>query len=174
MGRDNTADPGPARVARAAPQHLGDQRDQFLHGRPSEMCSTSCHCSCPMCWDQDEHHRPDRGHRRRTASLLKVFRDGCRQAAPAQMAGGGRLRHLGGGQAVLLPGHFLQGIAAVRWADRFGKGIRTAPRDALIADSVPEQQRGLAFGVQRAADTGGAMLGVLIALLVVWLSQRGR
>jgi len=64
-------------------------------------------------------------------------------------------------------------VAAVRWADRIGKGIRTAPRDALVADSVSEEQRGLGFGVQRAADTAGAFLGILVALLVVWLGQRG-
>ncbi|MBC7226274.1 MAG: MFS transporter [Thermoflexales bacterium] len=64
-------------------------------------------------------------------------------------------------------------VAAVRWADRVGKGIRTAPRDALVADSVREENRGLAFGFQRAADTAGALTGILIALLVVWLAQRG-
>lgn len=64
-------------------------------------------------------------------------------------------------------------IAAVRWADRFGKGIRTAPRDALVADSVSEEQRGLGFGVQRAADTAGALLGILVALAVVWFRQKG-
>jgi len=62
-------------------------------------------------------------------------------------------------------------VAAVRLVDRVGKGIRTAPRDALIADSVNEGNRGLAFGFQRAADTAGAMLGLLIALGVVWLAQ---
>jgi MFS family permease len=62
-------------------------------------------------------------------------------------------------------------IAAVRWADRVGKGIRTAPRDALVADSVQEKQRGLAFGFQRAADTAGAMIGLLVALGVVWWLQ---
>jgi len=110
-----------------------------------------------------------------TASVLKVFSgwlsDKLRQRKWLAVAGYGI-------SAVVKPFFYLasswQAIAAVRWADRFGKGIRTAPRDALIADSVPEQQRGLAFGVQRAADTGGAMLGVLIALLVVWLSQRGQ
>jgi MFS family permease len=64
-----------------------------------------------------------------------------------------------------------EAVAAVRWADRAGKGIRTAPRDALVADSVEEKTRGLAFGFQRAADTAGAMLGLLIALGVVWLAQ---
>lgn len=64
-------------------------------------------------------------------------------------------------------------IAAVRWADRVGKGIRTAPRDALVADSVHEKQRGLAFGLHRAADTAGAVIGLLIALIIVWLSQSG-
>lgn len=62
-------------------------------------------------------------------------------------------------------------IAAARWADRVGKGIRTAPRDALVADSVSEQTRGVAFGFERAADTAGAMCGVLIALAVVWHAQ---
>ena len=64
-------------------------------------------------------------------------------------------------------------IAGVRWADRVGKGIRTAPRDALVADSIREDQRGLAFGFHRAADTAGAMLGLIIALLVVWKAQQG-
>ena len=63
------------------------------------------------------------------------------------------------------------GVAGVRWADRLGKGIRTAPRDALVADSIKLSQRGLAFGFHRAADTGGAMIGLLIAALVVWLAQ---
>lgn len=62
-------------------------------------------------------------------------------------------------------------IAGVRWADRVGKGIRTSPRDALVADSIDEKRRGLAFGVHRAADTAGAMLGILIALGVVWFFQ---
>jgi MFS family permease len=65
------------------------------------------------------------------------------------------------------------GVAAARWGDRVGKGIRTAPRDALVAASVPEQQRGLAFGLHRAADTGGAVVGLGIALAVVALTQSG-
>lgn len=62
-------------------------------------------------------------------------------------------------------------VAGVRWADRVGKGIRTAPRDALVADSVSKETRGLAFGFNRAMDKGGAVLGILIAALVVWLTQ---
>jgi MFS family permease len=64
-------------------------------------------------------------------------------------------------------------VAGVRWADRVGKGIRTAPRDALVADSIEPERRGLAFGFQRAADTAGAMFGLLIALAVVWFAQSG-
>jgi len=64
-----------------------------------------------------------------------------------------------------------QAVAGVRWADRVGKGVRSAPRDALVADSIEEHQRGLAFGFHRAADTGGAMLGLIIALAVVWTLQ---
>lgn len=63
-------------------------------------------------------------------------------------------------------------IAGVRWADRIGKGIRTAPRDALVADSVTKETRGLAFGLHRAMDHSGAMVGVLIAAVVVWLTQK--
>jgi MFS family permease len=62
-------------------------------------------------------------------------------------------------------------IAGVRWADRVGKGIRTAPRDALVADSVTKGTRGLAFGFHRAMDTAGAMIGLLIAAAVVWMVQ---
>lgn len=62
-------------------------------------------------------------------------------------------------------------VAVVRWADRVGKGIRTSPRDALLADSIEESARGIAFGLQRAADTAGAMLGLLITLAGVWYLQ---
>jgi MFS family permease len=63
-------------------------------------------------------------------------------------------------------------VAGVRWVDRVGKGIRTAPRDALVADSVTRENRGLAFGFHRAMDTAGAMIGILIAVFVVWLVQK--
>ena len=62
-------------------------------------------------------------------------------------------------------------VLGVRVADRIGKGIRTAPRDALIADSIDETQRGLAFGLHRAADTLGAFLGLGIAAFIVWRTQ---
>ncbi len=64
-------------------------------------------------------------------------------------------------------------VLGVRVADRFGKGVRTSPRDALVADSIDEKQRGLAFGLHRAGDTAGAFVGVGIAALVVWLTERG-
>ncbi|MFZ0625686.1 MAG: MFS transporter [Acidimicrobiia bacterium] len=67
--------------------------------------------------------------------------------------------------------HSWEVVAGARWADRVGKGIRTAPRDALVADSIDEKNRGLAFGFHRAADTAGAMLGLLIALGIVWMAQ---
>jgi len=54
-------------------------------------------------------------------------------------------------------------VLAVRMADRVGKGVRSSPRDALIADVVEPSQRGRAFGVHRAADNAGAVLGPLIA-----------
>jgi MFS family permease len=64
-------------------------------------------------------------------------------------------------------------VLGVRVADRLGKGIRTAPRDALVAGSINEKQRGLAFGLHRAGDTAGAFLGLAIAALVVWLTEAG-
>jgi MFS family permease len=64
-------------------------------------------------------------------------------------------------------------VAAARWGDRVGKGVRTAPRDALVADSTPHSQRGYAFGFHRAADTAGAFCGLVIALAIVWFFQKG-
>jgi len=63
-------------------------------------------------------------------------------------------------------------ILGARFADRFGKGVRSAPRDAIIADSVAADRRGDAFGFQRAADTLGAFVGLLIAIGVVYWSQQ--
>ncbi|MFN2399876.1 MAG: MFS transporter [Gemmatimonadaceae bacterium] len=61
-------------------------------------------------------------------------------------------------------------VLAVRLADRAGKGIRTSPRDALIADSVDPSLRGRAFGFQRAADHAGAVLGPLIAFALLGMT----
>jgi len=58
-----------------------------------------------------------------------------------------------------------------RVIDRFGKGVRTAPRDALIADSAKEGKRGAAFGLHRAMDTLGATIGVFIAYLLITRSS---
>jgi MFS family permease len=55
-----------------------------------------------------------------------------------------------------------------RVGDRFGKGIRTSPRDALIADSTAPEHRGVAYGFHRAMDTTGALGGVLVAAAVIW------
>ncbi|MGB3700984.1 MAG: MFS transporter [Anaerolineales bacterium] len=62
-------------------------------------------------------------------------------------------------------------VLGVRFTDRVGKGIRSSPRDALLAASTPAERRGLAFGLHRAADTAGAFTGLLIAALVVWVTQ---
>ena len=63
-------------------------------------------------------------------------------------------------------------VLAIRLTDRVGKGIRGAPRDALLAASVPAAQRGRAFGFHRAADHAGAVVGPLIALVCLqWLGM---
>jgi MFS family permease len=60
-------------------------------------------------------------------------------------------------------------VLAIRLADRVGKGVRTAPRDAMIADSVRLEQRGLAFGFHRAMDHLGAVIGPIIGYVLVIL-----
>ncbi len=64
-------------------------------------------------------------------------------------------------------------VAAIRWGDRVGKGVRTAPRDALLADSTRRGRRGLAFGLHRAADTAGAVIGIAVSIWVVHQVQGG-
>jgi MFS family permease len=107
-----------------------------------------------------------------TASLLKVF-------------SGWLSDKVGGRKWITVAGYALSTIAkpflyfaaswewvlGVRFADRVGKGIRTAPRDALVADSIDERHRGIAFGLHRAGDTAGAVVGLLIALVVIWTAQ---
>src|SRR5215213_4477790 len=58
-------------------------------------------------------------------------------------------------------------VLAIRLTDRIGKGIRTAPRDAMIADTVRVEQRGIAFGFHRAMDHSGAVIGPLVGYLLV-------
>jgi MFS family permease len=60
-------------------------------------------------------------------------------------------------------------VLAARFADRIGKGIRGAPRDALIADVTPPEIRGRAFGLRQSMDTAGAFAGPLIAIGLMWL-----
>ncbi len=68
--------------------------------------------------------------------------------------------------AAMAPWHVL----GIRFTDRVGKGVRTAPRDALLAGSVEPETRGRAFGLHRAADHAGAILGPVLAtgILLLW------
>jgi MFS family permease len=61
-------------------------------------------------------------------------------------------------------------VLALRFSDRVGKGLRSSPRDAMLALSVAPHQRGLAFGFHRALDNAGAVVGPLLA---AWLLYRG-
>jgi MFS family permease len=99
-----------------------------------------------------------------TASLVKLFSgylsDRFRRRLPLAVLGytgsvaGKVLLVIAGGWGTVLAG---------RVVDRIGKGIRTAPRDALIAESASPEARGRAFGLHRAMDTAGAAAGVLFA-----------
>ena len=107
-----------------------------------------------------------------TASILKVFSGWLSD----KMRSRKWLAVLGYGLSAIVKPLFYfasswSAVAGIRWGDRVGKGIRTAPRDALVADTGKPELRGLAFGLHRAADTAGAMLGILIAALVVWRVQ---
>lgn len=63
-------------------------------------------------------------------------------------------------------------VLGLRFLDRFGKGVRTSPRDAMIADSTPPESRGLSYGFHRAMDSGGAVLGPLLAFLLLPLIHK--
>ena len=66
-------------------------------------------------------------------------------------------------------------VLGARFAERFGKGIRNAPRDALLAESTPQEYRGRAFGFERAMDSVGAVIGPLMALVLIgWLGLGAR
>src|SRR5215468_8690958 len=61
-------------------------------------------------------------------------------------------------------------LVAARFIDRVGKGIRGAPRDALIADITPSHIRGASFGLRQSLDTIGAFLGPLLAIGLMWVT----
>lgn len=98
------------------------------------------------------------------ASLLKVFSgrasDHFAKRKPLAIAGYGLSAV---GKVLFVVATSWVGILWARVADRFGKGIRTAPRDALIADSCNAENRGHAFGLHRAMDTAGAVIGIVLA-----------
>jgi MFS family permease len=64
-------------------------------------------------------------------------------------------------------------VLSIRLTDRVGKGIRTSPRDALIAESVSARERGRGFGLHRAMDTTGAFLGLALAAVIIYAVQGG-
>jgi len=89
--------------------------------------------------------------------------------------GGGRVVWIRWGYGLPVIGKALITFATMRplviggrLLDRFGKGLRGAPRDALIANAVAADQRGRAFGLNRAFDTAGALIGVLLSAFLLW------
>lgn len=101
-----------------------------------------------------------------TASLIRVFSgywsDRVQQRKPLTIAGYTASTI---GKVFLYLSTSWPLVLVARLTDRFGKGIRTAPRDALIADSADPRRRGSAFGLHRALDTAGASLGVIAAYI---------
>lgn len=73
----------------------------------------------------------------------------------------------------MLPAHGFAAITGVVTADRLGKGLRTAPRDALIADATDPAMLGRAFGVHRTLDTVGAAIGPVLAFALLWAVPGG-
>ena len=102
------------------------------------------------------------------ASLLKLasgwWSDRVRRRKPLVLAGYGIASVVRPLMAFAMhPWHVL----VVRVADRVGKGIRSSPRDALIADATPKEDRGRAYGFHRAADNLGAVVGPVVAWLML-------
>ena len=64
-------------------------------------------------------------------------------------------------------------VLGIRFGDRIGKGVRTSPRDALVADSVSPGERGRGFGLHRTMDTTGAVMGLAIAAAIIFFVQGG-
>ncbi|WP_081158245.1 MFS transporter [Ensifer aridi] len=106
-----------------------------------------------------------------TASITKVF-----SGALSDWLGKRKvLAVLGYGLAALTKPIFplaasLEWLIAARFIDRVGKGIRGAPRDALVADIAPPHLRGASFGLRQSLDTVGAFLGPLLAIALMWLT----
>lgn len=102
------------------------------------------------------------------ASLLKVFSgywsDKIRKRLPFTIFGYGSSTV---GKLFLYLAATWHAVLIGRVIDRLGKGVRTAPRDAIIADSAPEGKRGAAFGLHRTMDTFGAVIGVTCAYFLV-------
>lgn len=104
-----------------------------------------------------------------TASVAKVFSgtlsDRWRRRKPLVVLGYG----LGALSKPAFPLATAVGwVFAARFVDRIGKGIRGAPRDALVADITPEPLRGAAFGLRQALDSIGAVVGPGLAVLLMW------
>ena len=104
-----------------------------------------------------------------TASIVKLFSGGLSDRA------GKRKIFVVSGYLLAAVTRPILGLATLPWqvvvvrsGDRFGKGIRAAPRDALIVDSTPAHARGRAFGFTRAMDHLGAALGPLVAFAFLW------
>ncbi len=104
------------------------------------------------------------------ASLLKLFSgvvvDRTRRAKPWVVSG---YALAGFARPLIAFATSWPGVLALRFADRVGKGLRSSPRDALLADSVEPTARGLAFGLHRAMDNAGAVVGPLLAALLLGL-----
>ncbi|MFH1169072.1 MAG: MFS transporter [Chloroflexota bacterium] len=64
-------------------------------------------------------------------------------------------------------------VLAIRFSDRVGKGVRSSPRDALIASSLSSSEMGKGFGLHRAMDTMGAVIGLVAAAVIIYLVQKG-
>jgi MFS family permease len=103
-----------------------------------------------------------------TASLLKLFSglvyDRTRRARPWIVFG---YSLAGLGRPLIAFVAQWPWLLAIRFADRLGKGLRSSPRDALLAASVGAERRGLAFGLHRAMDNAGAVLGPLVAAVML-------
>lgn len=103
-----------------------------------------------------------------TASLFKLFSgvivDRTRKTKPWIVIG---YLLAGIGRPLIAFASSWFGVLLIRFTDRLGKGLRSSPRDALLAESVPASQRGMTYGLHRSMDNAGAVVGPLLAVYLL-------
>ena len=168
LGRSRGAPAGRSARSRAASGRWAWSACSWTCRR--SWCTACCRCSWSRCWAQPAHLGLIEGVAEATAAIGKFF-----SGVLSDYLGRRKLLAvLGYGLAALAKPVFALApsvgwVFAARFVDRLGKGIRGAPRDALIGDLTPVAVRGAGYGLRQSLDTVGAFVGPLLALGLMFL-----